>query len=92
MKAKKKVDHEALNSPFMRIPRMIVPVAREFLDLGLREVYELVGRAPEALLEDARRRRPEVPAAHLPYYRMAVYFAENTPAETARLHPEAWRD
>jgi hypothetical protein len=90
MKPKKKVDYEALHSPFMRIPRMIAPVARDFLDLELRQVYELRGRAPEALFADACRRRPGIPEDHLHYYRMAVYFAETETPDPARMHPSAW--
>lgn len=89
---KKKVDYEALASPFMRIPRMIVPVARELIDIGLRQVYELQGRAPEVLFADVRDIRPDVPDDHIRYYRMAVYFAENDSPEPAKLHPDAWHD
>ena len=89
---KKKVDYEALASPFMRIPRMIVPVARELIDIGLRQVYDLQGRAPEVLFADARDKRPDVPDDHIRYYRMAVYFAENDSPEPAMLHPDAWND
>ena len=37
---KKKIDYVALNSPFMRIPRMDVRVARALLDMGIKEVFE----------------------------------------------------
>ena len=47
-KKKKKVDRAALASPFMRIPGMYVEAARDLLDLGFSEVYELqdVSRSP----------------------------------------------
>ncbi|MFP4069751.1 MAG: helix-hairpin-helix domain-containing protein [Verrucomicrobiota bacterium] len=89
-KKKKKVDYEALNSALMRIPRMDVSVARALIDIGIREIYELQGRAPEALFEDARRRNPRIPEDRVRYFKMAVYYAETPEAEAARLHPDAW--
>jgi hypothetical protein len=91
-KKKKEVDHTALGSPFMRIPRLPVEVARDFLDLGLRDIFELRGRAPEVLFADVRRLKPATPASHLPFFRLAVYFAETPEPERGKLHPDAWRD
>lgn len=89
-KREKKVDYEALNSAFMRIPRMKIDVARHLLDLGLTQIYELAGRAPESLLSEIQARaaspRPDVIA----YLRMAVYFAENQPPDTRKLYPTEW--
>jgi hypothetical protein len=87
---KKKADYAALQSPFMRIPRMPVDVARDLLDLGMREIYELQGRAPEALFMELRRRRPNAPADRLVWFRLAVYFAETPEPEREKLHPSAW--
>lgn len=87
---KKKVDYEALNSALMRIPRMDVAAARDLMDLGIREIYDLQGRAPEALMEDARAKNPEIPQDRIRYFRMAVYYAECESPETGRLHPDAW--
>ena len=42
-KKKKKVDREALASPIMRVPRMDVRAARDLLDIGIRELYQLQG-------------------------------------------------
>ncbi len=89
-KKEKKVDYAALNSPFMKLPRMDVATARALLDLGLREVYELVGRAPEALFEDLRKRHPATPQDRLYSLRLAVYCAENPAPDPAKLHPSAW--
>lgn len=89
-KKKKKVDYEALNSALMRIPRMDVAAARDLIDLGIREIYDLQGRAPEVLMEDARIKNPEIPQDRIRYFRMAVYYAECESPETARLHPDAW--
>ena len=60
-KKKKKVDYEALNSALMRIPRMDVAAARNLIDMGIREIYQLQGRAPEVLLEEARARTRQFP-------------------------------
>ncbi len=89
---KKEVDYAALSSPFMRIPRLPVVVARDLIDLGLRDVFELQGRAPEVLLEEMRRRKPTTPDSHLPFIRLAVYFAENPDPDREKLYPDAWRD
>ncbi len=92
-KKKKKVDREALASPLMRIPRMDVRVVRDLLDIGIRELYQLQGRSPEALFEDVKAKKKEViPEHRLPYVRMAVYFAENEEPEPDKLHPSVWMD
>ncbi|MGA2053099.1 MAG: helix-hairpin-helix domain-containing protein [Opitutales bacterium] len=87
---KKKADTAALQSPFMRIPRLPVDVARDLLDLGLREIYELHGRSPEALLADLRKLKPATPPDRLAWFRLAVYFAETPAPERDKLHPAAW--
>lgn len=89
-KKKKKVDYEALNSALMRIPRMDVAAARNLIDVGIREIYELQGRDPNVLMEEARQKNDEIPEDRIRYFRMAVYFAESDEPETARMHPDAW--
>lgn len=89
---KKKVDYAALNSPFMRIPKMDVATARDLLDLGFQYPHELAGRAPEALLSDLQKIRVEIPRVRLSYFRMAVYFAETPEPEPGKLNPWVWED
>lgn len=89
-KKKKKVDYEALNSSLMRIPRMDVAAARSLIDVGIREIYELQGRDPNVLMEEARQKNAEIPEDRIRYFRMAVYFAESDEPETARMHPDEW--
>ena len=91
-KKKKKVDKEALASPKMRIPRMDVRVARDLIDIGVKELYELEGRAPDTVFEEIKKRKPDSPDWILPYLRMAVYFAENEDADPKMLHPQEWMD
>lgn len=88
---KKKVDYEALNSALMRIPRMNVIVARNLIDLGINEIYQLQGRAPEVLFEESRHKNGEIPVEFIRYFRMAVYYAECDSPKTSKLHPDAWR-
>lgn len=88
---KKKVDYAALQSPFMRIPRMDVHTARCLLDLGLQEIYELQGRCAEVLFEESLKRRPNLSPNHLHTLRLAVYYANTPEPEPNRLHPEAWK-
>jgi hypothetical protein len=90
LKKKKKVDYEALNSALMRIPRMDVATARNLIDIGISEIYELHGRAPEVLMEEARAKSDEIPDDRIRYFRMAVYFAETENPANHRLHPDAW--
>jgi hypothetical protein len=90
-KPKKKVDYEALHSAFMRIPHMDVAAARNLLDIGIRDSFELQGRAPEVLFEEACAKNPEIPADRIRYFRMAVYYAETDDPETTKLHPDAWK-
>lgn len=87
---KKKVDYEALNSALMRIPRMQVTVARDFLNIGISEIFELAGRAPEVLFEEARQKNPSIPADRIRYFRMAVYYAESADPDNAKMHPDVW--
>ena len=89
-KAKKKVDSEALNSSFMRIPRMKVEVARALLDMGLSQIYELNGRAPEVLFSEATKRKPDTPKDFLAYFNMAVYYAESPEPDLKKMHPCFW--
>ena len=91
-KKKKKVDRAALASPMMRIPRMDVRAARDLLDIGVRELYQLQGRSAESLFEDVKAKKPDVPEYRLPYFRMAIYFAETEDPQPDLLHPKAWEE
>ncbi|MBU63645.1 MAG: hypothetical protein CMI26_14215 [Opitutae bacterium] len=91
-KKKKKVDREALASPVMRVPRMDVRAARDLMDIGIRELYQLQGRSAESLMEDIKAKKPDVPDYRLPYLRMAIYFSENEKTDPSKLHPSAWMD
>jgi hypothetical protein len=86
----KRLRSEALNSAFMRIPYFKVEAARDLLDLGFTQPYQLAGRAPDALYDDLRKRKPDTPLERRAQFRMAVYFAENPEPDQARLHPSAW--
>lgn len=73
---KKKTDYGALQSPFMRIPKMNVRGARGLLDLGFKEIYEIRGRDPESLFCDLKKKRIDVSGDILDFFRIAVEFAE----------------
>jgi hypothetical protein len=90
---KKKVDGEALSSPFNRIPRIGVIGARALLDLGFRDIFELEGRSPEHLYDELKRKRGgTLERDFLARFRLAVYFAENPNPEGRLLRLEAWVD
>jgi hypothetical protein len=89
-KKKKKVDYEALNAPLMQIPGMKVDAVRALLNAGVREIYELSGRAPEVLFEESRATTEDLNEVLLPYFRMAVYFAETDEPDSSLMSPYAW--
>lgn len=89
-KKKKKVDYEALNSALMRIPKMDVTTARSLIDIGIRDIFQLQGRAPEVLFEEAKAKNPEILDDRIRYFRMAVYYAETDNPEPHKLHPDTW--
>jgi len=89
-KKKKKVDRIALSSPMMRIPRMDVNVARDLIDIGINELFELEGRAPESLFEEIKKIRPGTPSYRLAHLKMAVYYAETEEPDQKKLHPSVW--
>lgn len=89
---KKKVDYEALNSAFMRIPRMDVATARCLIDQGITQIYELRGRCANALFAESQKKYPKLSQERLYALKMAVYFAENEEdPDAAKLHPQAWK-
>lgn len=87
---KKKVDYEALASPLLRIPGLKVEHVRDFIDAGIREVYQLEGRSPETLFDELKKNRPRASSASLAAFRLAVYYAENPEPERALLDINAW--
>ena len=89
---KRKTDYEALNSSFMHIPNLNIEIARDFIDLGLREIYELVGRSPEVLYESLKKNKINISEDRLYFIRMAVYYAETNDPDPAKLSPHAWKD
>jgi len=91
-RSKKKVDHEALNSPLNRIPGMELAAVRDLLDLGFKNINDLVGRAPESIFEDLRKQRPETPKDRIAAFRLAVYFAETPEPDPKKLHRWCWQD
>ena len=90
VRKKKKADVEALSSPFMRIPRLPVEAARDLLDLGYSQVYEISGRSPETLFSEILKKRPGTPRDRLAAFRLAVYVAETPEPDRNKLYPGAW--
>lgn len=90
-KKKKKVDYEALHSPFMRIPKMDIGAARALIDLGFLEPHELQGMAPEGLFDKYKAIKPDATERILHGLRLAVYFAETECPDPSKLHLDAWK-
>jgi len=90
-KKKIKTDFDALNSSFMHIPHLNIETARDLLDLGFREIYELSGRSPEVLFESLKKNKTDTPKDRLYFIRMAVYYAETDDPEPSKLSPHAWK-
>lgn len=68
---------EALGSAFMRIPGVKVETARDLLDLGFLQPYQIAGRAPETLFADLCKIRPKTPLERLDALRHVVSVAES---------------
>jgi len=86
----KRLRAEALGSAFMRLPNFKAEAARDLLDLGFAQPYQLAGRAPEALFDELLKLRPDTPPERLALLRLAVYLAETPEPDRAKLHPSAW--
>ena len=91
---KKKVDYEALSSPFMRMPGMKVEIARGLLDAGFRESYELSGRAHEVIIAEMLKRSPALATMPdlAPRLALAIYCAEAADPEPDKLKLGYWLD
>ncbi len=76
----------------MRIPRINASTVRNLLDLGFSETHELAGRSPEALFEELRRTKPNLPRDSLYALRMAVYYSETADPDPEKMKIWAWRD
>ncbi len=82
---------EAVCSPFMRIPRFPVDVARELLDAGYYRIDQLMGRSAESLVEEIRQKNNLKAAEYfLPALRMAIYFAETPTPDSKKLFLDQW--
>lgn len=73
---KKKIDYAALNTSFMRIKGVHIETARDLLDLGFHEWYQLKGRSPEVLFEDLKKLKTDVKQDRLKGLRVVVEYAE----------------
>ncbi len=86
----KRLRTEALGSAFMRVPNFKVEAARDLLDLGFSQLFQIAGRSPESLFADIRKKRPETVPERIADFRLAVYVAETPAPDKAKLHPSAW--
>lgn len=91
-KQRKKVDYAALQSPLKRIPGMDLASVRDLIDLGIEQIDDLRGRAPEVLFDEIRTLRPQTPADRVASFRMAVYFAETPDPDPRLLEPWRWHN
>ena len=71
---------------------MDIASARNLLNIGIQDIFELEGRSPESLFEIIKIANPEADPKMLWYLRMAVYFAENkNQLDSNKLTPWAWK-
>ena len=76
----------------MQIPKMDIASARDLLDIGITDIYELEGRSPESLFETIKKTKPDADQKRLWYLRMAVYFAENKhQLDPKKMAPWVWK-
>ena len=91
LRKKKKIDYEALRSSIMRIPKMDIAVTRALMDLGIKEIYELEGRDPDLLYQEACKKNREINDYSIRYFRLAVYYSENhNQLNKSKVHPDYW--
>lgn len=90
LEKKKKVDYEALNSSFMRIPKMDIITARYLIDLGYKESFQLMGLSPEVLFEAIKKKDPKIPKDLIAKLRMAIYFIETPDPDPKKMDPLKW--
>ncbi len=83
---KKKIDYEALQSSFMRIPQMDIATARNLIDLGYKESFQLIGISPEVLFEEIKKKNINISKEILHKLRVAVYFVENPNCDPKKLN------
>ncbi len=87
---KKKIDYEALNSSFMRIPKIDIATARSLIDLGYKESFQLIGLSPEILFEEIKKKNPKVPKDLLGKLKMIIYFVETPEPDAKKMDPHQW--
>ena len=59
--------------------------------LEIKEIYELKGRDPNILYEEARKKNREINDYSIRYFRLAVYYSENiNQLQKNKLHPDDW--
>lgn len=89
---KHKTDYEALHSPFMKIPYMDIEVARSLIDLGLNDIFDLRGRCPEIIYQEAIKKNNNINEYSIRYFRLAVYYADNiNNLCVSKIHPQSWK-
>ena len=77
-------------SPIMRIPRMDVRVVRDLLDIGIRELYELRGRAAESIFEEVKKGNQIPQNGHWRIFAWPYISAKKKNPEAQKLHPQFW--
>jgi len=65
---------------------------RDLIDIGIADVDDLRGRAPESLFEEILNLREQTPPIRLAYLRMAVYFSESDEPDPHLLQHWCWAD
>lgn len=91
-RGRKKADYAALSSPLARIPGIDVKTVRDLIDVGFGHVDELRGRSPEVIFGQICDHKPGTPKERLFALRLAVYYAENSDPDPAKLEIWAWQD
>lgn len=75
------------------IPGVGVSIARDFVDLGITKVSDLVGKSPEGLYEElCRLRHAHIDRCMLYVMRCAVYYASSSTHEPEKLKWWNWKD
>lgn len=89
-KEEKRKNTEALQSPFMRVPRMDLTTSRYLLELGYQDLFQLKGLSPEFLWGEIRAIKKDFPQEKVYFLRMLLYFIEEENPRKDLMYPDCW--
>lgn len=82
-----------IKSELTQIPGVGVSIAQDFIDLGITQITDLVGKNPSGLYEElCRLRHTNIDRCMLYVMRCAVYYASNNTRDPEKLKWWNWKN